>query len=72
MSDSFGHGEEFKKNFNFIVLLAVKEKLWKDPRYEEKNIDYCGTTVTTSPCSGDTCNVNTLDAYYKETLLDYK
>lgn len=72
MSDSFGHGEEFKKNFNFIVLLAVKEKLWKDPRYEDKNIDYCGTTVTTSPCTGEFCNENTLDAYYKETLLDYK
>jgi hypothetical protein len=72
MSDSYGHGEEFKQNFNFIVLLAVKEKLWKDPRYEDQNVTYCGTTVTTSPCSNGYCDENTLDAYYKETLLDYK
>ncbi len=71
MSDSFGHGEEFKKNFNFIVALAVKNKLWVDPKYEKRNIDYCGVKVTNSPCSGKKCDKNTLDYFYKESLLDY-
>ena len=72
MSNSYGHGEEFKTNFNFIVKLAVKLGLWKDPKYEEKPVDYCGVQVTTSPCSGDLCNKNSLDYYFKESLLDYK
>jgi hypothetical protein len=71
MSNSYGHGEEFKTNFNFIVKLAVKLGLWKDPKYEERSVDYCGVEVTNSPCSGDKCNSNTLDYYYKESLLDY-
>lgn len=72
MSNSYGHGEEFKTNFNFIVKLAVKLGLWKDPKYEEKSVDYCGVEVTTSPCSNGTCDKNNLDYYYKESLLDYK
>lgn len=72
MSNSYGHGEEFKTNFNFIVKLAVKLGLWNDPKYEEKPVDYCGVKVTTSPCSGDVCNSKTLDYYFKESLLDYK
>lgn len=72
MSNSYGHGEEFKTNFNFIVKLAVKLGLWKDPKYEEKSVDYCGVEVTQSPCSNGACEVNSLDYYYKESLLDYK
>lgn len=72
MSNSYGHGEEFKTNFNFIVKLAVKLGLWKDPKYEEKPVDYCGVKVTTSPCTGDLCNKDSLDYYFKESLLDYK
>jgi len=72
MSNSYGHGEEFKTNFNFIVKLAVKLGLWKDPKYEEKSVDYCGVQVTTSPCSNGTCEKNSLDYYFKESLLDYK
>ena len=72
MSNSYGHGEEFKTNFNFIVKLAVKLGLWKDPKYEEKSVDYCGVQVTTSPCSYGSCEKNSLDYYFKESLLDYK
>ena len=72
MSNSYGHGEEFKTNFNFIVKLAVKLGLWKDPKYEEKSVDYCGVKVTTSPCSHGACDKNSLDYYFKESLLDYK
>lgn len=72
MSNSYGHGEEFKTNFNFIVKLAVKLGLWKDPKYEEKPIDYCGVKVTTSPCSHEQCEKDKLNYFYKESLLDYK
>lgn len=72
MSDSYGHGEEFKKNFDFIVKLAVKLNLWKPKKYEEDNTDYCGVVVTSSPCMGDTCSKENLDHFYKESLLDYK
>ena len=72
MSNSYGHGDEFKTNFNFIVKLAVKLKLWTPAKYEEKPVNYCGVNVTTDPCDGDTCNSNNLDYYFKESLMDYK
>ena len=70
MSNSYGHGDEFKENFDYIVKLAVKLDYWKDPKYEEKPVNYCGVKVTSSPCSGDLCNNQELDSYFKQTLLD--
>lgn len=72
MSDSYGHGPEFKQNFNFIIAFAVKNNLWKDPKYENREVDYCGVTITNSPCSNGNCNKNELDNFYKDSLLDYK
>lgn len=72
MSNSYGHGEEFKTNFNFIVKLAVKLDIWKDPKYENRNVDYCGVNVTNSPCTGGSCEKDSLEHYYKESLMDYK
>ena len=53
MSDSYGHGKEFQRNFDFIVAFAVKKNLWKDQEYEKKNVNYCGVKITNSPCRGD-------------------
>ena len=72
MSNSYGHGPEFKQNFNFIVKLAVKLGIWKDPKYENRSVDYCGVKVTNSPCTGDQCTKDNLNYYFKESLLDYK
>ena len=72
MSSSFGHGEEFQTNFNFIVKLAVKLDLWKDPKYENRNVDYCGVNVTNSPCTSGSCEENTLEEYYKQSLMQYQ
>ena len=76
MSVSYGHNDEFKQNFNFIVKLAVKLDLWKPAKYEKEAIYYCGTLVTNSPCSGSNgdneCTKNNLEYFYKESLLDYK
>jgi len=72
MSDSYGHGEEFKQNFNFIVKLAVKLDLWKPTNYDIQPVDYCGVKVTTTPCTDGTCKNDNLEHYYKESLLSYK
>lgn len=72
MSNSYGHGDEFKQNFNFIVKLAVKLKMWKPANYEKKSVDYCGINITTSPCNNGICKKDNLDYYYKESLLEYK
>lgn len=72
MSNSYGHGDEFKQNFNFIVKLAVKLKLWKSKNYDLEPVDYCGIKVTSSPCTDKSCTKDNLDFYYKESLLAYK
>jgi len=72
MSDTYGHGDEFKKNFNFIIKLAIKLKLWKDKNYNIEPVDYCGIKVTSSPCTTGECKDTTLEHYYKESLLSYK
>jgi len=72
MSNSYGHGEEFKQNFNFIVKLAVKLGLWTPKDYEKENVNYCGVNVTSSPCDNDECSNNNLENYYKESLLDFE
>ena len=75
MSNSYGHGDEFKQNFDFIVKLAVKLELWKPKNYHIEPVDYCGVTVTNSPCTGlngQVCDKDNLDYYYKESLMAYK
>jgi hypothetical protein len=70
MSISYGHGEEFQENFNYIVKFAVKENLWKDKKYEENSTDYCGVKITSSPCDNNECSKKNLDYFFKESLLD--
>lgn len=72
MSNSYGHGDEFKQNFDYIVKLAVKLGYWKPKNYEKTPVDYCGIVVTTSPCSGGQCTNDKLDYFYKQSLLEYK
>ena len=70
MSNSYGHGPEFKENFNVIVKVAVKLDLWKPSKYEEKPEDFCGVKITTSPCDNNACSKQKLDYFFKENLLD--
>jgi hypothetical protein len=70
MSISYGHGEEFQENFNYIVKFAVKENLWEDKKYEENSTDYCGVKITSSPCDNNECSRQNLDYFFKESLLD--
>jgi len=70
MSNSYGHGPEFKENFNVIVKVAVKLELWKEANYEKKPEVFCGVEITSSPCDKKACNKNNLDHFFKERLLD--
>jgi len=57
MSNSYGHGQEFKDNFNYIVHLASSIGVYKPQDFASKPVNYCGNVVTihTTPCSDDTC-----------------
>jgi len=72
MSKSYGHGEEFQKNFDLLVKTAVKEKLWIPKDYSKQNTDICGVKVTNGNCDNGACSNNQLDYFFKEKLLDYK
>jgi len=69
MSTSYGHGPEFKTNFDFIVKLCVKLKLWKSKDYSKKNVEICGVNVTNGNCDNGACSKDSLDYYFRESLL---
>ena len=69
-SVSFGHGEEFKKNFDFIVKLCAKLKLWNTKDYSKESVTICGIEVTHGNCDNKECTKSNLDLYFKESLLD--
>ena len=62
MSDSYGHNEEFRKNFSYIVHLASNLGVYKPEDFGGQPVDYCGNVVTinTTPCSGGTCDYTTI------------
>lgn len=72
MSISFGHGSEFKKNFDFIVKHSVLLNKYKSTNYKKYNSNYCGIDITTSPCDNGQCDEDNLNFFYKENLMDYK
>ena len=72
MSISYGHGKEFKSNFDYIVKLAVKLELWNKKDYSKDNIDICGVNVTNGNCDNGECEKDKLEYFFKESLLDYK
>ena len=69
-SVSYGHGTEFKKNFDFIVKLCAKLKLWDKQDYSKESVDICGIEVTNGNCDNEACTKSNLDLYFKESLLD--
>lgn len=60
MSDSYGHNEEFKNNFNFIVHLATALGKYKPEYFHNEPVEYCGTEINTTPCSYGTCNYTSI------------
>jgi hypothetical protein len=55
MSISYGHNEEFKDNFSFLLHLASSLGLYKPQNFEQEPKTYCGTVINSTPCSQGTC-----------------
>ena len=62
MSVTYGHNEEFRKNFSYIVHLASSLGVYKPQNFGEKPVAYCGSVVTinSTPCQGNTCDYTTV------------
>lgn len=60
MSVTYGHNEEFKTNFSYIVHLASALGLYHPEDFENKPVDYCGTVINTTPCMGGTCQYTSI------------
>ena len=55
MSKSYGHNDEFKKNMDFLVKEAVKLNIYKPTDYTKSPINYCGVTISSTPCHNNKC-----------------
>jgi len=55
MSVSYGHNQEFKDNFNFIVHLASGLGIYYPEDFYGKPVSYCGTEINTTPCGDGAC-----------------
>lgn len=55
MSNSYGHNEEFKTNFSYIVSLAASLDIYEPQNFSEKPRTYCNTVINTTPCSDGSC-----------------
>lgn len=60
MSVSYGHNDEFKENFSYIVHLASALGIYKPEDFENNPVDYCGTTINTTPCMSGTCEYTSI------------
>ncbi len=62
MSISYGHGSEFKDNFNYIIHLASSIGTYQPQDFTGAPVNYCGNIVTirTTPCSDNTCEYTTI------------
>ena len=49
ITKSVGHTEEFWDNFKWILVQAVKTKIYKPHDFQKKPEEYCGTQITDSP-----------------------
>lgn len=60
MSNSYGHGSEFKENFSYIVHLASSIGVYKPQDFGGTPVPYCGSavTITTTPCQGSNGNLS--------------
>lgn len=48
-SESYGHTQEFKGFFIFLLNRAIKLKLYKYQNYFKEPAEYCGITINTTP-----------------------
>jgi hypothetical protein len=43
-----GHGDEFKRIFNFLTLVAIEIKLYSNDDYAKNPVEYCGMVLSSS------------------------
>ena len=60
MSVSYGHNNEFRQNFSYIVHLASGLGIYKPEDFENRPVEYCGTEINTSPCMSGTCEYTSI------------
>lgn len=60
MSVSYGHNDEFKNNFSYIVHLASSLGYYKPEDFENKPVNYCGTEINTTPCMSGMCEYTSI------------
>ncbi len=57
MSISYGHNEEFRENFSYIIHLASSLNLYRPQDFSTSPVEYCGTEINTTPCSDGSCSL---------------
>lgn len=55
MSESYGHNKEFQDNMDFLVKEAVKLRIYTPIDYTKSPINYCGVTISSTPCHNNKC-----------------
>lgn len=48
-SKKIGHGDEFWKNFKFLLIDAKEIGIYEPKDYKDKNVSYCGMQITDNP-----------------------
>jgi predicted metal-dependent hydrolase len=61
MTKSVGHTDEFWANFQFLLKVAVKLKLYHNTNYNSQPVDYCGTQITDTPLKKEDEIINSLN-----------
>ena len=49
MTKSIGHTEEFWNNMKFLLIYAIKKKIYIKTNYRKNPEPYCGASITDSP-----------------------
>ena len=61
MSISYGHNDEFKDNFQAITEIASKLGYYTPEDFSSNPVNYCGTTITSTPCDWGHCPISKKD-----------
>lgn len=49
MSTKWEHGNEFWKNFSYLIEIAIKAKIYKYQNFNKNHETFCGKKITSSP-----------------------
>lgn len=49
MSKKWDHGNEFWNNFEYLIDIAIKAKIYKYQNFDKKHVTFCGQKITSSP-----------------------